>query len=156
MVLAVLVAALSPLGGCGRDEGETGARRAVVEMEVDDSELPRPADVELPAGVTRAMMTEGRKEFAATCVVCHGPDANGTQLGPSLREGDWIGISGGYDDLVRVIREGVPRPARYPVPMPPRGGADYSDEQVREIAAYVYGLGMGKGRPAAADTTSAN
>ncbi len=155
MVLAALVVALSPLGGCDRD-AKDGARRAVVEMEVDDSELPRPADVALPAGVTRAMMTEGRKEFAATCVVCHGPDARGTQLGPSLREGDWIGISGSYDDIVQVIREGVPRPARYPVPMPPGGGGDYSDEQVREIAAYVYGLGVGKGRPAPADTARAD
>ncbi|MDP9349359.1 MAG: cytochrome c, partial [Gemmatimonadota bacterium] len=83
----------------------------------------------------------GRKLFAETCGVCHGPDAAGTQLGPSLVDAEWLEGSGTLPEIERVIREGVLQPRQHPVPMPPLGGGDYTEEEVRSLAAYVYSLG---------------
>ncbi len=126
-------------------------------MEPDDSALPMAGNVALPAGVTAAMVADGRKQFGTTCVVCHGPDAGGTQLAPSLRDGEWLNVSGGYEEIVTLIHAGVPEPRQHPVPMPPRGGGPFTEEQVRALAAYVYSMGQGKSAaaPAAADTAAA-
>ncbi|HEV2148616.1 MAG TPA: cytochrome c [Longimicrobiaceae bacterium] len=138
-VAAALVLAAAPLAGCG-DDGDAGARPGNVVEEPDDSALPTAPDVPLPQGVTAGMVGEGRKLFGTTCVVCHGPDAGGTQLGPSLRDGEWLNVSGEYDEIVGLIQQGVPEPEEHPVPMPPLGGGTFTAEQVRALAAYVYSL----------------
>jgi mono/diheme cytochrome c family protein len=151
----VVVAALV-LAGCG-DRGDEAARPgAAVQEEPDDSVLPRAPAVPLPQGVTAEMVTEGRRLFGTTCVVCHGPDAAGTQLAPSLRDGEWLNVSGEYDEIVRLIHQGVPEPEEYPVPMPPSGGGSFTGEQVRSLAAYVYSLRRpSRAAPAAAQDTTA-
>lgn len=146
-ILAALALASAPLAACGGDD-DSDTERVGAPVEEDDSILPTAANVALPAGVTADMVTDGRKLFGTTCVVCHGPDARGTQLGPSLQDGEWLQISGEYDEIVRVVQAGVPEPEEYPVPMPPEGGGRFTGEQVRAIAAYVYSLGQGKARPA--------
>ena len=35
---------------------------------------------------------------------------------------------------------GVPKPKEHPAPMPPKGGAPLTDDQVKAVAAYVYSL----------------
>jgi mono/diheme cytochrome c family protein len=102
------------------------------------------------------MVAEGREQFGTTCVVCHGPDARGTQLGPSLRDGEWLNVSGDYQEILRLVHTGVPEPERHPVPMPPRGGGAFTEEQLRAVAAYVFSLSQGKSTAApAADTAAA-
>lgn len=100
------------------------------------------AQIELPAGVTQEMVTQGQQLYggAGNCFTCHAPNAGGTPLAPALNDGSWIHIDGSYDSIVRIISDGVPVPAQYPAAMPPRGGAPLSDEQVRQIAAYVYSI----------------
>lgn len=158
VVVGALVLASAPLAGCGGDGGTAERPRNTVQDEPEDSALPRAPDVPLPQGVTAEMVGEGRRLFGTTCVVCHGPDAGGTQLGPSLRDGDWLNVSGEYAEIVRLIHQGVPEPEEHPVPMPPDGGGSFTAEQVRSLAAYVYSLRRPSGTaptPAAAPDSAA-
>jgi mono/diheme cytochrome c family protein len=100
------------------------------------------AAVQLPEGVTDEMVTQGEQLYGSTgnCFTCHAADGSGTPLAPALNDGTWIHIDGSFDSLVQIISQGVPTPAQYPAAMPPRGGAPLSEEQVRQIAAYVYAI----------------
>jgi hypothetical protein len=41
---------------------------------------------------------------------------------------------------VQVVTNGVPQPKQHPAPMPPKGGAPLTDQQVRAVAAYVFSI----------------
>jgi mono/diheme cytochrome c family protein len=103
----------------------------------------------LPAGVTPAMVQEGRGVFLGKgmCTACHGPAALGG-VGPNLRDTTWLHGDGTYPAVLRVVVEGVPAArSRSGMMMPPRGGAGLSDEETRAVAAYVWSLGgTGPGR----------
>lgn len=100
------------------------------------------APVALPDGVTEAMVTAGAATFAGagTCFACHGANGAGTPLAPALNDATWLNIGGTYDEIVQTITEGVPTPVQAAVAMPPRGGSSITDEQVREVAAYVFSI----------------
>lgn len=102
-----------------------------------------PAD--LPEGVTPEMVAAGQQIFTGPglCYTCHGTDGTGTQLGPNLTDDEWLNIDGSYEQIVQNITTGVPQPQQFPAPMPPKGGSSITDEQVREVAAYVYTLSHG-------------
>ena len=36
--------------------------------------------------------------------------------------------------------KGVPQPKQHPAPMPAKGGAPLTDEQVKQVSAYVYSI----------------
>lgn len=93
-----------------------------------------------PAGVTQAMVEEGSQLFGTVCSACHGAGGQGTAAAPKLADDQWINISGNYDEIVRTIHTGVPNPKEHPGAMPPLGGGNFNDEQVRQLAAYVYAL----------------
>lgn len=104
------------------------------------------ANVQLPDGVTLDMVQQGRQVFeTTTCFTCHGMDASGTALAPSLRDQDWLNSDGSYDAIVNIVRTGVPQPVQHPAPMPPMGGGagSLTDDQVRNVAAYVYAISHG-------------
>ena len=99
----------------------------------------------LPAGVTAEMVHEGQEIFAGkgNCYTCHGPNAEGTVLAPSLTDAEWLWVTPGpneYADLQQRIKEGVPQPKAHPAPMPPMGGVTLTDHQLKAVAAYVYSL----------------
>ena len=98
------------------------------------------AAANLPTGVTPQMVQEGQQLFQGLCVACHGAQGTGTQIGPALNDGNWIHITGEYEEIVNIITTGVQQPQEYPTPMPPRGGGNFTDDQIRSIAAYVYSL----------------
>jgi mono/diheme cytochrome c family protein len=75
-----------------------------------------------------------------TCTACHGQDAKGTAVAPDLTDNQWINGDGSYDFIVHTVTTGVPQPKQHPAPMPPKGGATLSDQQVKAVAAYVYSL----------------
>jgi mono/diheme cytochrome c family protein len=109
------------------------AHSAVAAQAVPDS---------LPPGVTGAMISKGKKLFAgdAICFSCHGADGRG-MTGPNLTDQAWLHSKGAYDDIVAQIRAGVPpEKSKSGVVMPPKGGTDLNDEQIRAIAAYVWSL----------------
>jgi len=111
---------------------------------------PASSGPSLPAGVTMAMVTLGDSLFnAGSCQRCHGPKGVGGRNGPSLVTGAWIHSRGTFDDIARTITTGVPKAAvrdttrRFA--MNPRGGPmNLTDDQVRAVAGYVWGISRGK------------
>lgn len=75
-----------------------------------------------------------------TCTACHGQDAKGTAVAPNLTDSQWLNGDGSYQFIVNTVTTGVPKPKEHPAPMPPKGGATLSDDQVKAVAAYVYSL----------------
>lgn len=94
----------------------------------------------LPAGITPETLREGQQLFR-TCSVCHGSDAAGTALAPSLRDSSWIHISGTTEEVVEVTRSGIQSPSEFPIPMPPMGGGAFDERELHAIAAYLEALG---------------
>jgi mono/diheme cytochrome c family protein len=134
---------LSALAGCDRLPGE---REPASEPDSPAEARPEPPTglaAHLPEGVTEEEMVEGERLFVEVgCHVCHGEEGAGTQLGPSLTDGEWITIGGEPEEIARVIVEGVPRPREHPTAMPP-AGALLGEDEVRSLAAYVYALSRG-------------
>jgi mono/diheme cytochrome c family protein len=122
-----LAAALLVLSGCGG--GEKG---------------PRP-DTAVAAGGSPALVALGDSIFhgqvgGGTCTACHGQDAKGTPVGPNLTDNEWLHSDGSLAGITQTIMSGVPQPKNAPAPMPPKGGAALSDDQVKAVAAYEYSL----------------
>jgi glucose/arabinose dehydrogenase/mono/diheme cytochrome c family protein len=104
------------------------------------------ANLPVPPGATHQLVQEGDDIFhgrvaAAACTGCHGTDAAGTPLGPSLTGRNWQWSDGSYAGITRTIKQGVPAPKQYRSPMPPMGGAQLTDEQLSAVAAYVWAVG---------------
>jgi cytochrome c5 len=127
---------------CGGDAAEDGAAMDAAPAEETGGAAMQ--DVELPEGVTMEMVTQGRELFSGRggCHACHNAQATGTQLAPDLTDDEWVNVSGrDYEEIVNLIRTGVPQPQQHPAPMPPMGGANLSAEQVNALAAYIVALG---------------
>jgi mono/diheme cytochrome c family protein len=95
--------------------------------------------------LTPQMIAQGDSIFhglvgGGTCSACHGQDAKGTAVAPDLTDQQWLNGDGSYDFMVRTITDGVPKPKQHPAPMPPKGGAPLTDDQVKAVAAYEYSL----------------
>lgn len=138
--LAMAMASVLIFTACPADE--PAADRPAAEPDRPATEQPDvPAD--LPEGVTQQDFEEGRRLFTGQggCHACHGPQATGTQLGPNLTDDQWLNVAEPtMDEVMRVIREGVPQPVEYPAGMPPMGGARLTDAQIHALAAYVIAL----------------
>jgi mono/diheme cytochrome c family protein len=96
-------------------------------------------------GITPQQIAQGDSIFhgqlgGGTCTACHGQDAKGTAIAPDLTDSKWINGDGSYQFLVNTITNGVPKPKEHPAPMPPKGGAPLTDDQVKAVAAYEYSL----------------
>jgi mono/diheme cytochrome c family protein len=95
----------------------------------------------LAPGVTAQMVTDGDKLFhGTTCIGCHGADMAGTPMAPSLKDKEWLNLDGSYDEIVKTIMTGVPKPKAHPAPMPPKGASTLTDEEVKKVAAYIYSM----------------
>jgi mono/diheme cytochrome c family protein len=96
----------------------------------------------LAPGTTAEMVQQGEQLYGTVCVSCHGQGGVGTQLGPALNDAQWIDIDGEFSQIVNVIRAGVLQPRQFPSPMPPMDIDDFTNDQVRAMAAYVYSIGQ--------------
>jgi mono/diheme cytochrome c family protein len=74
------------------------------------------------------------------CFTCHGPDAKGTTLAPDLTDATWNNVDGSLEAIVGLVKTGVPQPKQHPAPMPPMGGGQLTEPQIRAVAQYVYSL----------------
>ncbi len=95
-----------------------------------------------PAAVTPEAIAQGDSIFHKTgnCYACHGPDAHGL-VGPNLTDSAWIHGDGSYDFIVATVTKGFPKEeSKSGIVMPPKGGSTITDEQVKQVAAYVYSL----------------
>jgi mono/diheme cytochrome c family protein len=93
-----------------------------------------------------ATIRQGREIFEGRglCASCHGRNGEGV-LGPSTRlnagKVKWLHNDGTLTGLIAVINAGVSEDqSEVGTPMPPRGGARLTDEQVNQVAAYVLQL----------------
>jgi len=102
------------------------------------------AQQELPAGVTKEMIADGEKIFkgAGTCFACHGQDGKGVpSLGADLTDEEWVHSDGSYEKIVETVLKGAQ--AATGAVMPPKGGPNLSDAQVKAVSAYVWSLSNG-------------
>ncbi len=98
------------------------------------------AQAALPQGVTQAMVDKGNEIYhkQGLCYACHGQDGKGL-VGPNLTDDVWLHSKGSYEDLVKQILVGVTKEeSKSGVPMPAKGGASISEDDVKAVAAYVY------------------
>ena len=104
---------------------------------------PAAAQEKLPAGVTPAMIAKGKTIFTSTglCFACHGMDAKGS-VGPNLTDGTWIHGKGTYPEIVQIVTTGIPvaETKTGKGAMPPKGGSQISEDDVKAVAAYVWSL----------------
>ncbi|MEO6055252.1 MAG: cytochrome c [Gemmatimonadales bacterium] len=101
-----------------------------------------PAAAQAPAAATPATIAQGDSIFhgPGNCYACHGANAQGA-VGPNLTDAEWIHSDGSYDAIVKQITTGVTaEESKSKIPMPPKGGSQITDDQVKAVAAYVYSL----------------
>ncbi len=91
---------------------------------------PTPADVQA-----------GRQLFVANCSTCHGMNAQGSGTAPSLYG---VGAASAHFQLSTGRM-----PLRASGPQAPRGPVSYTEEQIRQMTAYVGSLGPGPQVPSA-------
>lgn len=148
--LPVAIAACLVVTACGGDGGQDVGESRPASQPAGSPTTQQPAAAPeftgtLPEGVTGEMVQQGQQVFngAGICYTCHGPNGAGTALGPAMTDGDWIWVNPDedlYPQLVTIIQTGVAQPRDFPAPMPPMGGAQLNEDQVRAVAAYVYSL----------------
>jgi glucose/arabinose dehydrogenase len=95
-----------------------------------------------PPGATASQVAAGMQVFrGGSCAACHGQDAAGTAVAPSLVAGTWLWSDGSLASLTETIRKGVAAPKQYRSPMPPMGGAQLSPDDLAAVSAYVWAVG---------------
>lgn len=99
----------------------------------------------VPKGATKEQVALGDRIFHGeaahgTCAGCHGADAKGSPTAPDLTSRTFVQSLGDLKGIIRTITDGVPKPANYTDPMPPKGGAPLSQSDVTAVAAYVWAL----------------
>ena len=103
----------------------------------------------LPAGVTQDMVEKGKAIFtgAGNCYACHGQNAQG-MLGPTtnlVEHAQWLHGDGSYQGIAAYVKKGASKEeSKSGIPMPARGGSNITDEQVNQVAAYVWSISHGK------------
>ena len=100
----------------------------------------------MPPGATQNRSRFGNRIFrgeisGATCAGCHGSDAKGTPVGPDLTSGTWLWGDGSLPAIAQTITNGVPEPKNYSGAMPPMGGVELSQDEIKALAAYVWAVG---------------
>lgn len=139
-ILTVLTVSTLIIGACG---GAEEPEEAPPEAPAAEPAEPPQQQVALAEGVTQEQFDQGRQLFSGQggCQVCHGPEAQGTQLAPDLTDTEWLNITDpSLETVDQLIRTGVAEPKEHPAPMPPMGGANLSDEQVRALSGYVLSI----------------
>ncbi len=140
----VLTLALVACGGGSAGDDDAAATGG--DSAVQPAPTATPTAGTPPQGATAEDVTAGQQIFTSTgnCYTCHGPDAKGTQLAPNLTDSEWLNIDGTFASIQQNVKTGVPQPKQHPAPMPAMGGATLSDDQIRQVSAYVWSLGGGK------------
>ena len=101
---------------------------------------PTPPDAGVIGLTTEQIAVGDRLYHDTTCAGCHGSDGKGSPLGADLTRDQFLWGDGSYRSIRLVIREGVPSPKARAGAMPPKGGAQLTEQQVEALAAYVYAL----------------
>jgi len=118
------------------------------------SEMPAFGDILEPAQVEQvvnyvmslsgepqdaSLVAAGETVYMDNCAACHGEQAQGDiyQGAPNLSDAIWL-YGGDYETVKYTVVN-----SRYGV-MPPMGGADLSEAEIRAVSLYVHQLGGGE------------
>ncbi|HSH45538.1 MAG TPA: c-type cytochrome [Longimicrobiales bacterium] len=135
-----------PVAGMGRTNRPRPRLDLAEAVSASGDDAAGEQEVTLAAGVTQEQFDQGQELFTGQggCQACHGPNAQGTQLGPDLTDAEWLHVAGpDLGALTEVITNGVPQPVEAPAPMPPMGGAALDAQQVEALAAYIASISQG-------------
>lgn len=107
----------------------------------------RVADLPVPEGATKEQIALGDRVFhgeqgGATCGGCHGSDAKGSPVGADLTTGKWLWSDGSLGGIEAVVANGVPEPKEHGGAMPPMGGVELSQADLKAVSAYVWAIGQ--------------
>jgi mono/diheme cytochrome c family protein len=148
ILAAALLWWLTPAIANSQERGRGAATPDASDLNEDGQRTQLPS---LPQGMTPDMIRQGDALYRGKggCVACHGPDGGGM---PASGSGITAGLNfvpaewGPLDSLVKV---GIPEPAtRSPIAMPPRGAqSSLTDEETRQVAAYVWAISQVRGEP---------
>lgn len=146
-VAVMTLATAGWLTACAGDAGDTEDTNEDTVEQTTPAPTPAPGPTAAagtpPEGATAEMVAQGQQIFTGKgiCYSCHGQDGTGTPLAPNLTDAEWINITGNdWNEIQTIVRNGVPTPKQHPSPMPPMGGAQLSDQEIQQVAAYVYSL----------------
>jgi mono/diheme cytochrome c family protein len=117
------------------------------------AQVPDTAGLRLrrPLQVTDSAVARGRDVFhgAGNCSACHGLEGVGTDSGGPLAQGVWLHGEDSYEGIAARVVHGIPRDvSTRGTTMPMRGWNTLSDQQVRDVAAYVWTISHAWMRPA--------
>jgi ubiquinol-cytochrome c reductase cytochrome c subunit len=105
-----------------------------------------PASAATPSSPSSRTIDEGKALFAVTCSSCHGLDAQGTSLAPSL-----IGVGAAAVDFQMSTGR---MPAKDIGPEMPRKPVTFTTAQIHAIADWIASLGGGPTIPSAAEVST--
>lgn len=111
-----------------------------------------PAPRQRPVQVSDSAVARGREVFygSGNCVACHGNEGTGTDSGAPLAQGVWLHGDDSYEAILSRVVHGIPKSvSTRGTEMPMRGWSTLSDQQVRDVAAYVWWISHGWMRPRA-------
>ncbi|WP_116113300.1 cytochrome bc1 complex diheme cytochrome c subunit [Austwickia chelonae] len=98
-----------------------------------------PGSAQAEAGSSSQDIETGKKLFMANCTTCHGANATGTPDGPSL-----VGVGAAAVDF-QVGTGRMPLPQQNV--QAKRNKVQFSDTEIKQMAAYVASLGPGPAVP---------
>lgn len=102
-----------------------------------------PTQEETAAAPSQYLIAEGKALFTGkgTCFTCHGPDGAGSQIAPDLTDDTWLNLTPPItqDQVIALVKSGVPEPKQYPAPMPPLG-AQFGEDELQAVSACVVSL----------------
>lgn len=104
-----------------------------------------------PLQVTDSAVARGREVFhgAGNCSACHGLEGVGTDSGAPLAQGVWLHGEDSYEGILARVVHGIPRDvSTRGTTMPMRGWNTLSDQEVRDVAAYVWTISHAWMQPA--------
>ena len=89
--------------------------------------------------VDESLVEAGAEVYEINCAACHGENAMGDkyQGAPNLSDAIWL-YGGDYDAIYETVWN-----SRFGV-MPPMGGADLTEAEIRAVTTYVHQLGGGQ------------
>jgi len=143
MALGMALGLVTLMACSGSEAGsQEAASGAMAESEAAAAEGEQ--QMELPEGVTMEMVNQGREIFGGPglCYVCHGPEGQGMPgLGGNLTDDEWIHADGTFESIVGIVMNGVDSSVSTTgTAMNAKGGSGITDEQVRQVAAFVWTL----------------
>jgi mono/diheme cytochrome c family protein len=81
---------------------------------------------------------------SGNCSACHGPEGVGTDSGAALAQGVWLHGEDSYEGILSRVVHGIPKSvSTRGTEMPMRGWNTLSNQQVRDVAAYVWWISHG-------------